>query len=137
GFHVITTPLREPFEKVQEQAGAFRRAVAGAAGRADHLRLAMLVMLFVTESEAQKRAMLEHALGRHRRFVNVYMTRGEVERGAIKPYDVTLTLEEIETNLIIGPPAHCRKKLEQYAAEGIHTMQLNMNFGASHAEVMR
>ncbi|HUI18910.1 MAG TPA: LLM class flavin-dependent oxidoreductase [Alphaproteobacteria bacterium] len=137
GFNVITTPLREPFEKVIEQAGGFARGVGLAGDRARGLRLSMLVMLFVTESEAQKRAMLEHALGRHRRFVNVYQTRGEVRRGAIKPYDVDLTLEEIETNLIIGPPGHCRRKLEQYAAQGIHNMQLNMNFGASHAEVMR
>jgi alkanesulfonate monooxygenase SsuD/methylene tetrahydromethanopterin reductase-like flavin-dependent oxidoreductase (luciferase family) len=137
GFDVITTPLREPFNKVVEQAGGFWSGVAkpGAAGRGR--KLSMLVMLFVTDSDLQKQAMLEHALHRHRRFVNVYQTTGEVERGAIKPYDVDLTLDEIETNLIIGPPEHCRKKLEQYAAQGIHNMQLNMNFGAGHAEVMR
>jgi alkanesulfonate monooxygenase SsuD/methylene tetrahydromethanopterin reductase-like flavin-dependent oxidoreductase (luciferase family) len=67
----------------------------------------------------------------------VYQTEGEVERGAIKPYPVDLTLEEIETNLIIGPPEHCRRKLEQYAAQGIHNVQLNMNFGAAQGEVMR
>jgi len=137
GFNVITTPLREPFEKVVEQAGGFARGVEKAAGAADDLRLSMLVMLFVTESDSQKQAMLEHALGRHRRFVNVYQTAGEVHRGAIKPYDVDLTLEQIETNLIIGPPRHCREKLEKYAKQGIHNMQLNMDFGAAHAEVMR
>jgi alkanesulfonate monooxygenase SsuD/methylene tetrahydromethanopterin reductase-like flavin-dependent oxidoreductase (luciferase family) len=129
--------LREPFAKVIEQAGGFARGVAAAGDKARGLKLSMLVMLFVTESEAQKCAMLEHALGRHRRFVNVYQTRGEVRGGAITPYDVDLTLEEIETNLIIGPPEHCRRKLEHYAAQGIHNMQLNMNFGAGHAEVMR
>jgi alkanesulfonate monooxygenase SsuD/methylene tetrahydromethanopterin reductase-like flavin-dependent oxidoreductase (luciferase family) len=137
GFNVLTTPLREPFKKVIEQAGGFSSGVAKAGDSARGLKLSMLVMLFVTESESQKRAMLEHALGRHQRFVNVYGTRGEVYRGAIKPHDVDLTLEEIETNLIIGPPDHCRRKLEQYAAQGIHNVQLNMNFGASHVEVMR
>jgi len=137
GFNVITTPLREPFEKVVEQAGGFARGVAKAGSTADELRLSMLVMLFVTESESQKRAILEHALGRHRRFVNVYQTTGEVYHGAIKPYEVDLTLDQIETNLIIGSPRHCREKLEKYAEQGIHNMQLNMNFGASHAEVMR
>lgn len=137
GFNVVTTPLREPFEKVVEQANGFARGIEKAGPAAANLRFSMLVMLFVTESQSQKQAMLEHALGRHRRFVNVYQTRGEVYRGAIKPYDVDLTLEQIETNLIIGPPDHCRRKLEQYAAQGIHNMQLNMNFGANHAEVMR
>jgi alkanesulfonate monooxygenase SsuD/methylene tetrahydromethanopterin reductase-like flavin-dependent oxidoreductase (luciferase family) len=137
GFNVMTTPLREPFDKVIEQAGGFSRGVAKAGDAGRGLKLSMLVMLFVTDGESQKRAMLEHALGRHRRFVNVYQTRGEVERGAIKPYDVDLTLEQIETNLIIGSPDHCREKLEQYAAQGIHNMQLNMNFGAGHSEVMR
>jgi alkanesulfonate monooxygenase SsuD/methylene tetrahydromethanopterin reductase-like flavin-dependent oxidoreductase (luciferase family) len=136
GFDVITTPLREPFEKIVEQAGGFRSGIAKAGAAACDRKLSMLVMLFVTESEPQKRAMLEHALGRHRRFVNVYQTPGEVDRGAIKPH-VNLTLDEIETNLIIGPPQHCRQKLEQYAAQGIHNMQLNMNFGANHGEVMR
>jgi alkanesulfonate monooxygenase SsuD/methylene tetrahydromethanopterin reductase-like flavin-dependent oxidoreductase (luciferase family) len=137
GFNVMTTPLREPFDKVIEQAGGFSRGVAKAGDAGRGLKLSMLVMLFVTDGESQKRAMLEHALGRHRRFVNVYQTRGEVERGAIKPYDVDLTIEQIETNLIIGSPDHCREKLEQYAAQGIHNMQLNMNFGAGHSEVMR
>jgi alkanesulfonate monooxygenase SsuD/methylene tetrahydromethanopterin reductase-like flavin-dependent oxidoreductase (luciferase family) len=137
GFNVMTTPLREPFEKVIEQAGGFATGIKRAAPKAHDLKLSMLVMLFVTESQSQKRAMLEHALSRHRRFVNVYQTRGEVTGGGIKPYDVDLTLEQIETNLIIGPPAHCRDKIEQYAAQGIHNMQLNMNFGASHGEVMR
>lgn len=137
GFDVITTPLREPFEKVVEQAGGFASGVAKAGPAARDRKLSMLVMLFVTEHESQTQAMLEHALGRHRRFVNVYQTKGEVERGAIKPYEVDLTLAEIETNLIIGPPEHCRRKLEQYAAQGVHNMQLNMNFGARHDEVMR
>jgi alkanesulfonate monooxygenase SsuD/methylene tetrahydromethanopterin reductase-like flavin-dependent oxidoreductase (luciferase family) len=133
----FTTPLREPFNKVVEQAGGFRSGVAKAGVTGRGRKLSMLVMLFVTDSDSQRLAMPEHALGRHQRFVNVYQTAGKVERGAIKPYDVDVTLDEIETNLIIGPPEHCRKKLEQYAAQGIHNMQLNMNFGASHGEVMR
>jgi alkanesulfonate monooxygenase SsuD/methylene tetrahydromethanopterin reductase-like flavin-dependent oxidoreductase (luciferase family) len=137
GFNVITTPLREPFAKVIEQAGSFFAGVAKAAAPARDLRLSMLVMLFVTEDEAQKQRMLDHAMGRHRRFVNVYGTPGEVVGGAITPHDTDLTLDDIEMNLIIGPPEHCRAKLEAYAALGIHNLQLNMNFGASHAEVMR
>jgi alkanesulfonate monooxygenase SsuD/methylene tetrahydromethanopterin reductase-like flavin-dependent oxidoreductase (luciferase family) len=137
GFNVITTPLREPFEKVIEQAGGFSSGVAKAGDAGRYLKLSMLIMLFVTESEMQRRAMLEHALDRHRRFVNVFNTRGEVYRGAIKPYDVNLTIADLETNLIIGPPDHCQHKLEQYAAHGIHNIQVNMNFGASHAEVMK
>jgi alkanesulfonate monooxygenase SsuD/methylene tetrahydromethanopterin reductase-like flavin-dependent oxidoreductase (luciferase family) len=93
GFDVITTPLREPFEKVVEQAGGFASGVARAGAAARDRKFSMLVMLFVTEGEAQKRAILEHALGRHRRFVNVYQTKGDVERGAIKPHAVDLTLE--------------------------------------------
>ncbi len=137
GFPVMTTPLRESFEKVIAQAEAFKRGYAKAAGDKSRLRLSMLIMLFVTESRRQTDAMVQHALGRHRRFVNVYGGPGEVYRGAIKPYDVDLTAEDIERNLVIGPPDVCIAKLEKYAELGIDNIQLNMSFGASHHEVMR
>ena len=135
-FPVMTTPLRESFEKVRAQAEAFKRGHRRA-GSIPSSRLSMLVMLFVTESRKQTDMLIEHALGRHRRFVNVFGGEGEVERGAIKPYDVDLSREDIEKNLIIGSPEACLEKLEAYRALGVHNMQLNMSFGASHAEVLR
>lgn len=134
-FPVMTTPLRDSFDKVVAQAEAFHAGCKAAPGGGQ--RLSMLIMLFVTESEEQKATMIHHALGRHRRFVNVFGGAGEVERGAIKPYDVDLSEEDIARNLIIGSPEECAERLQDYAKLGIDELQLNMNFGASHAEVLR
>lgn len=136
-FPVMTTPLRESFDKVVAQATAFQRGRAKSEGSKEHLKLSMLIMLFVTDGRRQTEELVRHALGRHRRFVNVFGGEGEVERGAIKPYDVDLTEADIERNLIIGPPEVCVDRLKAYAELGIDEIQLNMNFGASHAEVMR
>jgi alkanesulfonate monooxygenase SsuD/methylene tetrahydromethanopterin reductase-like flavin-dependent oxidoreductase (luciferase family) len=135
-FPVMTTPLRESFDKVRAQADAFQRGRTKAGGKAS-VKLSMLIMLFVTESRQQTDAMIQHALGRHRRFANVFGGEGEVERGAIKPYDVELTAADIEKNLIIGPAETCIERLKDYEALGMDNIQLNMSFGASHTEVMR
>jgi alkanesulfonate monooxygenase SsuD/methylene tetrahydromethanopterin reductase-like flavin-dependent oxidoreductase (luciferase family) len=37
----------------------------------------------------------------------------------------------------MGTPEQCVEKLKTYEALGIHNMQLNMNFGANHHDVMR
>jgi alkanesulfonate monooxygenase SsuD/methylene tetrahydromethanopterin reductase-like flavin-dependent oxidoreductase (luciferase family) len=136
-FPVMTTPLRESFGKVEAQAKAFFRGQERGEGRAKGARLSMLIMLFVTESDAQREHLIDHAVGRHRRFLNVFGGEGEVERGAIKLYESDLPRDEIARNLIIGPPEYCIEQLSAYAALGIHNIQLNMNFGAPHREVMR
>ena len=135
GFSVMTTPLRESFAKVRAQAEAFHRGHSKAESRSDQ-RLSMLIMLFVSRDAQQKETMINHALGRHRRFLNVFGGEGEVEGGAIKLYESDLTAREIEQNLIIGTPEHCIEKLQEYRALGIHNIQLNMSFGATHDEVI-
>ena len=134
GMPVLTTPLRDPFETVKMQAGSFRQSVERHAK--PNLKLSMLVMLFVTKDKADTRAKAEFALGRHSRFLNVFTTPGTVRGGAIEPIESDLTVEEIERNLIIGTPEECIEKLALYADEGIHEMQLNMSFGASHHDIM-
>lgn len=136
-FPVMTTPLRESFDKVRAQADAFRRGRDAGGGKARGATLSMLIMLFVTESATQTEEMIDHALGRHRRFINVFGGEGEVVCGAIKPYESDLTREEIAQNLIIGPPEECVRRLHAYAELGIDNIQLNMSFGARHSEVMR
>ncbi len=135
GFSVMTTPLRESFAKVRAQADAFHRGHRKAGGAPDQ-HLSMLIMLFVTRDAAQKNAMIDHALGRHRRFLNVFGGEGEVVAGAIKLYDSDISRQEIEQNLVIGPPELCIEKLKAYEALGIHNIQLNMSFGGSHSEVL-
>ena len=134
GLPVMTTPLRSSFDMVISQAGAFFSATEKYSQ--PDLKLSMLIMMFVTEDQSDIRRYSELANERHRRFLNMTTTSGTVDRGAIVPLKSKLSLEEIEKNLIIGPPELCIERLEQYKEQGIHNLQLNMNFGCSHKEVM-
>jgi len=134
GFNVMTTPLRDPIEVATMQANAFINALPK--GNPLGQKHSMLRMGFVTKNEADTQAKLQVALENHRRFVNVFDTKGTVEGGAIVPLDVPETLEDIRRSLIIGSPQECVDKIAHYAELGIDDIQVNMNFGASHAEVM-
>ena len=132
GFHVMTTPLRDPMDAVRMQAAAFFDALPTGSSQ----RLSMLRMGYVAADEADAREKVQLAYANHQRFMNVYTTAGTVRDGAIVPFDVTDTLEELEERLIIGTAEQCIDKLGPYAELGIHDIQLNMNFGTSHADVM-
>ena len=134
GFNVMTTPLRDPFEAARKQANAFTSALPP--GNPKNQRHSMLRMGFVTKSDAETREKLEIALENHRRFVNVFETPGTVKGGAIVPIDVPETIDDIRRSLIIGSPQECVDKLAHYAALGIDDVQINMNFGAAHGDVM-
>lgn len=137
GFPVLTTPLRDPFAAAKMQAEAFARAAAQAPNGTGSLRLSMLRNAYVGTNEADIREKVGFAHTKQRQFANVFNTPGEVHRGAIKLLDIPLTPEEIANNIIIGTPDRCIETLERYRALGIHNMMLNMNFGASHRDVMR
>ena len=137
GYHIMTTPLRDPFEAAKQQAKSFFDAVAEIGPAARNQKLSMLRMCYVSEDRADIAEKLEMVVENHRRFVCVFNTPGQVKRGAIVPIDVDITPEEAENSLVIGTPEQCIAKLKTYEALGIHNMQLNMNFGANHRDVMR
>ncbi len=120
------------------QVDGFKRGRQRADGDRTQIKLSMLIMAFVTESRQQTDALVQHALGRHRRFLNVFGTGGDVTAGAIKPYDFRPDRRSDRAE-----PGHrlrrtwSAEKIAQYAALGIDNLQLNMNFGAPHEQVMR
>jgi len=137
GYHVMTTPLRDPWKAAKGQVDAFMRAVAemGECGR--RLRFSTLRMTYVARNEADKRDKLRLALENHRRFSNLFDTPGEVRGGAVVPLDhVDLTEEDMEKALIIGSAQEVLDKMQAFAGLGTHNMQVNSTFGASHKDVM-
>lgn len=131
GFNIMTTPLRDPLSAVVMQTESFFKA-----GPSPKQRFSMLRIGYVSESRMDVEDKLGLALENHRRFVNVYNTPGTVTDGAIVPMDVQETVEDIRENLLIGTPDEVIEKLRFYADLGIHEIQLNMNFGATHEEVL-
>ena len=102
----------------------------------DDVTLSMLIMIFVTRSDKQREAIIDHAVARHQRFLNMFTTEGTVHRGAIVPIASDLSRDEIARNLIIGPPDYCIEQLKFYESQHIDNMQLNFSFGASHEEIL-
>jgi alkanesulfonate monooxygenase SsuD/methylene tetrahydromethanopterin reductase-like flavin-dependent oxidoreductase (luciferase family) len=133
GFHVMTTPLRDPMDAVRMQAAAFFDALPKGSGQ----RLSMLRMGYVAADAADAREKVAMAYANHQRFVNVFTTPGTVRRGEVVPLEVDDTLRDIEERLLIGTAEECVDRLGPYAELGIHDIQLNMNFGASHVDVMK
>ena len=136
GYHVMTTPLRDPFSVAQMQAGAFADAVATGDPATQGRMFSMLRMLYVAKDAADKREKIEIAFANHRLFCTVFDTPGAVVDGAIVPMDVAETAEEVGDALLIGTAAECIDKLTPYADLGIFDLMLNMSFGASHADVL-
>jgi alkanesulfonate monooxygenase SsuD/methylene tetrahydromethanopterin reductase-like flavin-dependent oxidoreductase (luciferase family) len=134
GFHVQTTPLRDPFGAAKAQAEGFRRGKTEAVVK--DRRLSMLRMAYVAKDERDKREKMAIAHENHRRFTNVFTTPGTVVEGAIVPVDVPETVEDMEKVLIIGTVEECIERFNAYAGLGIDDLLLNMSFGASHADVM-
>jgi alkanesulfonate monooxygenase SsuD/methylene tetrahydromethanopterin reductase-like flavin-dependent oxidoreductase (luciferase family) len=132
GFHVMTTPLRDPMEAVRMQAGAFFDALPPGSTQ----RLSMLRMGYIAANEADAHEKVGLAYANHQRFMNVYATPGTVRAGEIVPVEVEDTLEELQERLLIGTAQQVVDRLGPYAELGIQDIQLNMNFGTNHADVM-
>ena len=111
--------------------------ISEAGPSATALRMSMLRNAYVGTDEADIREKVRFGLQKQRQFANVFNTPGEVDRGKIKLLDVPITEEEIANNIIIGSPQQCVDKLARYEELGIDNLMLNMNFGASHRDVMR
>lgn len=136
GFHVQTTPLRDPFGAAKAQADAFARGRAESGKPPGSQRLSMLRMAYVARDEADAREKTMIAYENHRRFVNVFTTPGTVRNGSIVPIDPPETIDDVANALIIGTAERCIELFRRYAACGIDDLLLNMSFGASHADVM-
>jgi alkanesulfonate monooxygenase SsuD/methylene tetrahydromethanopterin reductase-like flavin-dependent oxidoreductase (luciferase family) len=132
GFHVMTTPLRDPMDVVRMQAGPFFDALP----RGSSQPFSMLRMGYVAANEDDARGKVAMAYANHQRFVNVFTTQGTARQDEIVPLEVEDMLQDIESRLIIGTAEQCVDRLGPYAELGIHNIQLNMNFGTSHVDVM-
>lgn len=135
GHNLLTTPLRSGFEVAVEQANWFLEARA-AGGRADQQHH-MLRNVYVSTDRrdlAEKQQMLHD---NHRRFMNLFTTAATIENGRTLPIDVEMDAEQAVRNVIFGTPDEVCEAVRAHAELGIEGLQCNMQFGASHADVMR
>lgn len=137
GYHVMTTPLRSPFEDAKRQAESFHRGRSESGKPASAQRLSLLRMGYVARDRADVEQKLGLAAQNDRCHHNVRTTDGDVVQGMIQGSDSGRSRAEIEDALVIGSAEQCREKVAAYAQLGIDEFIVNMGFGASHADVMR
>ncbi len=136
GFNILTTPLSGDGKHFHAQVDAFRRGKAELGKAGEKLKLTLSRSATVTRSEAHKREKLAEAQYHYTRFDNVFTGPGIVDAGMVRSLPRKQTIEELEKNLLICPPAEMVDRLGPFAELGIDCVSLNMNFGPSQQETM-
>ena len=83
-----------------------------------------------------KRRALQIAYHYYSQFDNVFTGPGIVRNGFIEALPREQTMEQLDDNLLIGPPSEIADKLSLYAERGVDRFVLNPNFGASQQEML-
>ena len=136
GFHIQTTPLSGDYEQLMTLVNSFHLGKEEAGEKGRDLTLSVSRIGFMTKSAADKKAKLEQANHYYSQFDNVFTGPGIVEHGLIKSLPRTQTLEQLDTNLMLGSPTELVDKLGLYARAGVDQFILNPNFGVGQTETM-
>ncbi len=136
GFNILTTPLSGDGKHFHAQVDAFRRGKAELGKAGEKLKLTLSRSATVTRSEAHKREKLAEAQYHYTRFDNVFTGPGIVDAGMVRSLPRKQTIEELEKNLLICPPAEMVDRLGPFTKLDIDCVSLNMNFGPSQQETM-
>ena len=136
GFHVQTTPLAGNRQLVIDQIDAFHRAQAELGTAGEHLTLSLSRIGLVTRNPEHKRRALATAYHYYSQFDNVFTGPGIVRNGFIEALPREQRMEQLDDNLLIGPPSEIADKIALYAERGVHRFVLNPNFGASQPEML-
>jgi alkanesulfonate monooxygenase SsuD/methylene tetrahydromethanopterin reductase-like flavin-dependent oxidoreductase (luciferase family) len=133
GFHIQTTPLAGQDQLLRDQVSAFNRAKEEMGGSGRDLSLTLSRVGYVTNSAAEREAVLDQAEDYFARFDNVFTGPGIVENGMIARLPRKQSREELAGSLLIGSPDQIISQLSRYAEMGIDRFIVNFNFGMESA----
>ncbi len=136
GFHIQTTPLAGSRQAMLDQVNAFHRAKAEMGQAGAHLTLSLSRVAWLARNEAEKRRMIEAAHDYYARFDNVYSGPGLITGGAIHPLPRKQTIEELQSNLLIGTRQELIDKLAEYHEANVDEIILSQNLGCPNEETM-
>ena len=142
GFDIQTTPLAGDDELFMRQVGTHKEAKAemGAAGEGLRIMMSRIILLrarrrYCARDAADARDKLERAHEYYKRFLNVRERNpAVVTRGCIEPLPYRQTLEELDANLIVCPPAEMIDRLAPYHEAEIDEFILSSNLGQPQEE---
>ena len=127
GYHVQTTPLSATHGVLEGQVDAFYRGKARSPTGTNRLSLQRGV--FLVNSEAERRRMVELAHTYYGSFDNVFGGPGIVDKGIIRPLPRSQTADELGQNILICQKAEMIDRLAHYANLGIDEVIVTSIFG--------
>lgn len=135
GFDIQTTPLAGDDDLFLRQVGAHKEAKSEMGEAGAGLRIMLSRIIYCARDAADARDKLERAYEYYKRFTNVRERNpAVVNRGCIEPLPYRQTIEELDANLIICPPAEMIDRLAPYHEVGIDELILSSNLGQPQAE---
>ncbi len=136
GLHIQTTPLSGSGDLFAQQCDAFHRGKAELGEAGKHLKLSLSRVAYAARDAGDARKKLAMAHEYYKRFDNVFTGPGEVLNGCIAPLDRLQTMDELDANVLICPPAEMVDRLGQYAEAGVDEFIVNFNLGESQDETL-
>ena len=136
GHHVQSTVLSGTKKLLLERVNAFKEGQQNAGENGKLLRLSMQRMAYAAkdENDAKEKNLLAYEY--YKRFDNMYIGPGKVNKGLIEPLPRAQTLEEMTENLIICPINEMIDKLSVYAESGVDVMIISAGFGQSQEDMI-
>lgn len=136
GLHIQTTPLSGSGDLFAQQCDAFHRGRAELGEAGEHLTLSLSRVAYAARDDADARRKLTMAHEYYKRFDNVFTGPGEVRDGCIAPLERAQTVDELNENVLICPPAEMVDRLGPYAEAGVDEFIVNFNIGESQTETL-
>lgn len=133
GYHVQTTPLAAAHGVLESQVDAFHRGKARGPGGN---RLSLQRGVFLVESEAHRRRMVDLAQTYYSSFDNVFGGPGLLDAGVARPLPRSQTAEELGENLLFCQRDEMVDRLAHYAELGIDEVIATSIFGQPQAETL-
>ena len=136
GYHVQSTVLSGTKELLLERARAFREGCSSNGEKGKILKLSMQRVAYAAKNEKDAKEKNQLAYEYYKRFDNMFIGPGRVDKGLIEPLPRGQSLEELTKNLLICPISELIDKLGVYAEAGIDEAIFSASFGQSQDDII-
>ena len=136
GYHVQSTVLSGTKELLLERTDAFKKGKieAGEKGKSLILSMQRVAYAAINEQDAKEKNKLAYEY--YKRFDNMFIGPGKVNKGLIESLPRKQSLEELTENLLICPPSEMIDKLGIYAEAGVDEIIISAGFGQTQEEML-
>jgi len=136
GYHVQSTVLSGTKKLLLERTDAFKKGKIEAGEKGKSLKLSMQRIAYAATNEQDAKEKNKLAYEYYKRFDNMFIGPGKVNKGLIEPLPRKQSLEELTENLLICPPSEMIDKLGIYEEAGVDEIIISAGFGQTQEEVL-